>query len=479
MKKSTKKIIRGVTLAAIVGIFTIFDIGKGWLKDYKENVTTLKMILFGKQISNHDSRTFFICISDTSQNLEGLNITPIYENSEEYPIKSFDLKYVVQSSDDFEAANSPFFNLLKVSPKEYQYKYKDKSLSQISQTEEPFALSSLPKRDAYYIINSRASIAGVSEAYEFTVYVWIRIVPKKPGQSMSEWELVCQDVIRRTQPNSETFDRFYYCDGKFFNHFGMDLGPVVSENKVSIKMEQKDKDNQIHSPQYSEQPDIDILSYNIFKQDKKNYLRIITHQKTNPESIYRIICHFSNFGNPFNYAYKFNGNGNDTIFFNAYDADDIDNIVIPELDNDIKKDIYVSTDKSGRIILKSNRLKETYVECLVNDSIDYFSIVSKTKSNIINNAKSLDDVKVICTYRFEETRPWYNYLINLFFIIICIYLIYLSIDFFKSDFNMDLGEKLYYYFTLVFAIAVFIIFVIDLFVPLASYIRYMILSIFK
>ena len=44
---------------------------------------------------------------------------------------------------------------------------------------------------------------------------------------------------------------------------------------------------------------------------------------------------------------------------------------------------------------------------------------------------------------------------------------------------MDLGEKLYYYFTLVFAIAVFIIFVIDLFVPLASYIRYMILSIFK
>lgn len=472
MKKSTFSKILGVsTVTVFAALVSVSDVLNGCVKEYRENVTTIKMLLKGQQISNHDSRTIFICLSDTIQNFEGLNglsITPIYENSEEYPIKSFDLKYVIQGSEEFEASHSPFFTLAKINSKEYQYKYKEKSLSQISQTDEPFTLSSLPKKNAHYIINSRATIAGVSDAYEFKVNLWIRIVPKKPGQTRSEWELVCKDVIDNTQPKSQTFDRFYYFDGNLTSHFGMNVGPDYPNTNFADK---KSNDNEVNTSSTNVESDnyeINILSYELVNHENKKYLKLETQDNMSFKKVYRIVCYYDQNGNTYEYPYKFVGNGNKSIYLPAYDADEIKKIVFPEINNEIKDDIYLTTDNSGHTIVKSKRYKNTVVECLVGDSDEVIGIANKSRGFIVSKAKSPEDVQILNTYEYKGASRWLSYLADLFFGILAIFLLWSSADLLKSE-NDTLG-KVVCWIQILFALILLCIMIADFFTPVTPYI---------
>ena len=125
-------------LAAIVAI-------PGFYIQYRQYVENhggeIKMSIMNNLINNNDSRTIFICICDSSQDLTGISIAPIYDNSSSYPIKDFDLCYNVDFADGNAPKSNVLYNEVKISSNTYQYRYSDKILPPSALAAKLFGLS--------------------------------------------------------------------------------------------------------------------------------------------------------------------------------------------------------------------------------------------------------------------------------------------------------------------------------------------------
>ncbi len=221
--------IIGASITLVAAILVIPQVWMQW-SDYRHaHGGSLSMSLMNHNINNNDERTIFICISSPDEELSGIGITPTFDNSSEYPIRDFDLRFNVESTEFLPNPNQ-LYDKIEIDNNSCQFKYQEKELPQFSQTFEPFRLNSFPKENSRYTIRAKATYAGSPYPYVYTVYVWLRIVPRRIGQSMEDWKMSCKKVIYETNASPNSFDAFYCSNKEVFHEFGKDFGTIYSTN---------------------------------------------------------------------------------------------------------------------------------------------------------------------------------------------------------------------------------------------------------
>lgn len=465
------------------------------IKEYMaSNGGSIKMLLMNRQISNNDERTIFVCVSDERQTLNGISITPIYDNSSEYPVNGFDLRYNVEIANGEAPAPNSLFDKVSMGENVYQYKYKENLLPQYSQTYEPFRLSELPLKDSRYIIKSKASYIGTSQPYYYTVRLWIRVIPKRKNQSIEDWKLSCKDDIYKIAAKPDSYDAFLCCDNQVYYEFGKDFGSIAStthqaeqereknieKNKDSKKVEINENKKSI-SPTLSLPEGMKYIGFSQFSQDSVALLSIKTNQVTNPDSTYYVVYHIDKkegfiwkfignysimakyllrLNNNGYFAQSFTGNGTDVVTIKPFEEGKIDYITTLKLDKEISENVILEK-KEGRYYIMNKSDKNVVVEYGTDNSytsvcalcIDGEYFIPQTADNVI---------KIVNTLTFEEKkeepRPWWDYLLCYSVLLMSIgsTIIYAMLLIFDED-ERNLENILWGVYCLIFTVAVIIL----------------------
>ena len=435
---------------------------------YKENHGgKLGISLMTHQLSNNDERALFVYISDTTQRLNGICVTPIFDNSSQYPINGFDLCYEVDIADGNAPQSNSFYDVVKSQENSYEYRFRDRTLYQFSSSPEPFLLSDFPLVNSRYIITSKASYSGAKEPYVYVIKLWIRLVPKSANQSVEDWKLTCKEHIRNIQTKIDTYDIFYCYDGKKDYEFGKDLGTNTSSetkyatdidktNGDDIKSDYKESKQKTNNTKKYENDIIHIIdlkdsiihSRKSHKPYKSRYLSIQNNRNFKKDSLYLGVCHKArqifDFFPDRRYFYipiKFTGNGKDTITFDIPFFLEPDYVEATKEDPSLLKHLIFSKTKENGIVVKSDQGKR-FVLLYFDGVSENYIVVSKYPTPIY--ATSLSSIKPIMTYGFEG-KPFHVGLwkdcIRIFFIFIG--LLSLFLFFFPSE-GRQWKENIFY-----------------------------------
>lgn len=384
-----KKAWKWLGIGSIAGILTILSILRGFWVEYKESSSTIKMFLRQQQISNNDERTIFVCFNDTLQKLSGISVTPIYDNSSEYPIKGFDLRYNIEFADGNSPMPNGFFERVKISDNNYEYKYKENVLPQFSQTYEPFQFSDLTLTNSRYIIRSKASYSGLPEQFIYTVRLWLFMVPKRSNQSLEDWKLSCKDAIYRSQAKPNLFDVYYCCDGQLYNEFGKDFGSVdtgiASSNNKSVPLNNKPKTDiynnversnditnniesvpkkTIENKSFTDNNSSEIklsnkdLQYTSFRtqiEDNICYLIVNANQVLKEAEEYLLV--YRTKGNSIYEVVKFEGNNTTEAKVKLYNKVQVVYVGAPIEDNSLKDELIIRKTDDGRATIEGKSKK--------------------------------------------------------------------------------------------------------------------------
>ena len=376
-------------------------------------------------INNNDSRTIFICICDSSQDLTGISIAPIYDNSSSYPIKDFDLCYNVDFADGNAPKSNVLYNEVKISSNTYQYRYSDKILPQWGKTIPPFQLSDLPLKDSRYIIKSKASYPGAPNPYIYTVYLWLKFIPKYNGQSLDDWKLTCKDFIYRSPNNSESYDAFYCADGKVRYEFGIDFGPVTSKQLSAESSKPKPKGEKVSTSSVQnikKEKDQDSIVgpvedvFEISKQRcyKKKYgtlyglLILKNNQVFKKDSLYIGVLHSASSAfeifpdrRHFYTAVDFTGTGNDSVEIRRIYGK-LDYVEAAKLDTTLMDQLILSYSEEGGVYVKSKSYNSSFVLRYYNKlAKDTCTTIVTWYPQSICSGKDTSNIIPIATYSFK------------------------------------------------------------------------------
>lgn len=362
-------------LGLVAGTITFLGIPQFYMQwtDYqREHGGNLSMLLMNHNINNNDERTIFICMSDPREELTGVCITPTFDNSSQFTIKDFDLRFNLETTGFLPPANM-FYDRIDFDKTTCQYKYQEKDLPQFSQTYEPFRLSSLPKENSRYTIRAKATYSNAPHPFIYTVYVWVRIVPRHLNQSLEDWKMSCKEVIYKANVKSDTYD-ILYCFGKdVYYEYGKDFGAsysvavderkteendfasdnqIVQNQRVRITQEQKrviDNKNALTqkstlSNRETQQSDatsetIRIANYERILVNDTAYLELIFNQLIQANKRYLIAFYKEKPRRGYG-EMMFYGNGGNSVRVRLYNnVDDITHVCIPVQNDSLKEDI--------------------------------------------------------------------------------------------------------------------------------------------
>lgn len=418
---SVKRII-----AFFIGLATLITAGIEIYRFYTEHGGTVNMTLMNRQVRNNDERSIYICVSDDKQNLRNISVTPIFDNSSDYPIKDFDLRYQLEVIEGEAPEPMDLFRKIEIRNNTYQYKYNENVLPQLSQTYEPVRASDFPLKNGHYVILSKASFSGNANAYLYKVNLWIMVMPKRLKQSVEEWKAACQEQIFSSQPQADSFDKFYLCDGEVMNELGKDNGPVYygrpMDSSASIiqkpgvkdkKLEGTNSTNVIpektsHSQvDYSENitqeiipsEPIEILKYNyndgILKLECKDIMQnsklhyIVYHSKTSSEASCQV--------------FSFYGNNHNVLDLPIGDYDEVDYVTTPKNESDLLKYVLCK-EQNGRVILVNTYEKPLVVEFLFGRPYPGIVLLNPNQYITVTGVDSANYVNVVKTMTFEENK---------------------------------------------------------------------------
>ena len=438
------------SIGTIAALLTILSIVKGWWAEYKESPSSLKMMLFSQQVINNDERSIFVCFSDTSQNLNGISVTPVFDNSSGYPFNGFDLRYSVDIADGEAPVPNALFDFISINQNSAQYKYKENVLSQFSQTYEPFQLSNLPLKDSRYIINAKASYSGSEFAYQYKVRLWLRHIPKRPGQSVNDWKLTCKDKIRSLKETSDLYDVFFFCDNQVFNEFGVDFGAMNSvnvakqDNMADTPKQPKKKNNAIRQSSASVASDfsdgntssktvktesskdsylseaplseeknpaynskLEYTAFSTFKEDDICYLSLTANQVLSADKMYYVIYHNKDMDYSRGYEMlRFKGNNKNTVSIKLHIPVEVDYVAVPE--ESIESLGKVKVEKEENEHYSSIRQNNDFLDNFVASSygVEYvckgetnFCVIGNYSSHPVFNCEP-SDISILKVYTF-------------------------------------------------------------------------------
>ena len=475
-------------LAAIVAIPGFYI----QYRQYAENHGgEIKMSIMNNLLNNNDSRSIFICICDSSQDLTEISIAPIYENSSEYLIKDFDLSYNVDFADGNAPKSNDFYKEVKLSSNTSHYRYSENTLSQGSYTIPPFQLSDLPLKDSRYIIKSKASYPGATNPYIYTVNLWLKFIPKYDGQSLEDWELTCKNFIYKSPHNSGSYDAFYCADGKYRHEFGIDFGSVTSKQLSAESSKPKPKGNTVSTSsvqnikQEKERDSIIGPVDDVFeiskqkcykKKDGKLYGLLIlkNNQILKKDSTYIGVLHSASRvldvfpdRRHFYTAVDFKGTGNDSVEIKRiYDTSDY--VEAAKLDTTLMDQLILYSDGKG-LYVKSKSFNSSFV-------LRYYDKLAKeTYSTVVTwypkricVGKDTSNIIPIGTYSFKGLPFFKNFgtkILNIlfhiftFFVYTCFFCILFTLIVFPlsqiliSLFNIDRSEN--FFMNLTFYLSIF------------------------
>lgn len=441
-EKIIKFILFVAAIVAIPGLYFQF-------KDYmSQHGGSVMMSLMNRQIENNDNRTIFVCVSDTNQHLNGISITPIYDNSSEYPVNGFDLRYSVDVADGAAPVTNDFFTFVDMGTNEYQYKYKENVLPQFSPTYEPFKLSAFPLKNSRYIIKSKATYSGAPCPYIYTVYLWLRVVPKYSNQSVEDWRLACKQSIYETKASPDTYDAFYCCDDQIYNEFGKDFGsfgyksapskiesssePVTQEAKPKKEKSISTSNTNISStssiPQstvQSEQTSNRFVSYESTELEKGYDLEVKTEKPTTQGDINYLVYHFKCKSYDTYGVSEFQGNGTNTVNIRINEwngkSGEITEIASPTIDQTFKSKIKIE-ELNGRFVISTDSDVPFLLLYKVSglDKIPY--VLQKDKSLYVYDIKTKEQIEIVQTMAIDDTIktsiPWWHHAVNIVILIL-------------------------------------------------------------
>ena len=458
-----KKIINFVLfIAAIVAIPELYIHIKEYMSQHGGSVM---MSLMNRHVENNENRTIFVCVSDTSQHLNGISITPIFDNSSEYPVNGFDLRYSVEVADGAAPVTNDFFSYIEMGGNEYQYKYKENVLPQYSPTYEPFRLSAFPLKNSRYIIKSKATYSGAPYPYNYTVFLWLRIVPKYTNQTIENWRLACKQAIYETKASPDTYDAFYCCENQVFNEFGKDFGSINnfnyqnSDTKEIKKNEEKKIDNNKNrekivvnnnKPSLQDKGNNDVKTANkpntsIKTIDNKNNtikflsfdakpkglgfeLDIKANQVLKSNTTYYAVYHYFNKTRKNYYGVvSFVGKNSNVVkvYVNEHNNEkaEIDYVTAPQNDNSLINNIIFEKESSGRYKLHTNSDSSFVLVYDVNNTNKTAIILNKDENYYINDIDDKSKVNFDQTLKYEQMPkppiPWWHHVISVFILIFC------------------------------------------------------------
>lgn len=450
MKKTAAVITFLVALIALPEFYIHF-------KEYlNEHGGTISMWLMNRQVSNNDERNIFVCVSDDAQELKHISITPVYDNSSEYPVTGFDLRYSLELANGEAPNANNLFDLVSTGDNAYQYKYKENSLPQYSQTYEPFHLSDFPVRDSYYLIKSKASYSGSPYPYIYTVNLWMRIVPKRKGQSLEDWKLACKNVINGVKAQHkqvlepESFDRFYCCDGQVYNEFGKDFGSVST---LSVAPEQP-KENIDVKPAPSAQPApsdepaqqnsstpastsdeaLQYTAFSTYTQNGVSYLKLTANQVLDKTTRYYVVYKVKDVD--WYLAESFMGTGTNEVAVKLYEEREIDYVTVPTEDASLLSKVSVEKE-NDRTRVSSNADKRIVV---VYSGYGYESAVAVEKNGYFTTTALNIKVKKTLTF-IEKPKSFWNDGILIMFIILFVPLVIYGGWMIYASFAPDCEDK--------------------------------------
>jgi hypothetical protein len=374
------------------------------------------------------------------QNLNNISVTPVFDNSSEYPFNGFDLRYNVDIADGQAPVPNSLFEHIYINENTSQYKYKENVLPQYSQTYEPFRLSSLPKVNSRYIIDAKASYSGAKFAYHYKVRLWLRHIPKRPNQSIDDWKISCKEVIRDMKEVKDVYDAFLFCDNQIINDFGVDYGAmnstnvttdnasktsenqkpevnsdlIIKQNKASNSMsnsasstnQAKETSISIPNPKVSSldetemSPDLEYTSFSTFSEDSICYLSLKANKILSSDNVYHVVYHNENSGRNDGYEIvEFRGNDSNKINIKLIREAEVDYITIPKRDHSKINDITIEQCSDG-VELKNNSPESLIVYYRIHKSIDQNCVLNSGKLVKYTNV-SPSDISIIDTFTYE------------------------------------------------------------------------------
>lgn len=398
-----------------------------WNDYQREHGGNLSMSLMNHNINNNDERTIFICMSEPSEELTNVCITPTFDNSSQFTIKDFDLRFHLESTGFLPPANM-FYDRIDFDKTTCQFKYQEKDLPQFSQTYEPFRLSSFPKENSRYTIRAKATYSNAPYPYIYTVYVWMRIVPRSLNQSLEDWKMSCKKVIYDANVKSDTYD-ILYCSGKnIYYEFGKDFGAsysvavgdqkteekaftsgnqVVQDQRTIVSQEGKQVvDNKkaiiqksTLSNQDTQQLDateetIKIANYERVLVNDTAYLELVFNKPTQVNQNYLIAFYCEKPRRGYG-EMSFNGNGRNTVRMRLYNnEDDITHVCIPEQKDFLKGEIKFKEEK--RWLTITNTSNE-----IVMINLEYKNVIQHLTTLDKESSASFRDIKVSDIISYE------------------------------------------------------------------------------
>ena len=472
-------------IAAIVAIPELYIHIKEYMSQHGGSVM---MSLMNRHVENNENRTIFVCVSDTSQHLNGISITPIFDNSSEYPVNGFDLRYSVEVADGAAPITNDFFSYIEMGGNEYQYKYKENVLPQYSPTYEPFRLSAFPLKNSRYIIKSKATYSGAPYPYNYTVFLWLRIVPKYTNQTIEDWRLACKQAIYETKASPDTYDAFYCCENQVFNEFGKDFGTinnynykntdpkeikkneekkidntknkdqlVVKENKPSIQDKGNNNVKTANKPNTSIKAidnntnTIKFLSFDAKPKGLGFELEIIANQVLKSNTTYFAVYHYYNKTRKDYYGViSFVGNNSNVakVFVNEHNNEkaEIDYVTAPQIDNSLINNIIFEKESSGRYILHTNSDSSFVLVYDVNNTNKTAIILNKDEYYFINDIDDKSQVHFDQTLKYKlmpkPSIPWWHHIVSIVLLFLIIRAITWEIP--GIAISDSIGEKIYY-----------------------------------
>lgn len=422
-------------ITKLVGIFTliaaILAIPQFFIqyKEYKsEHGGHLAMYFMNNEIHNNEVRNIYICLSNSGESLSGISITPVFDNSSEYTIKDFDLRYTLES-DGFLPQSNSLYEQIAFDNNSCMYKYQEKTLPQFSQTHEPFRLSSFPKVNSRYTLKAKATYSGAPCPYKYQVNVWIRVYPRKSNQSFDDWKMTCKQQLYQLNSQATVYDAFYASGDKFYHEFGNDFGPqyAASQNTQNTQnkpvqqattpskpvqqtttpapvttpakpVAQTKPVQQTTTPVSADEP-LRIVSWEQTMEDSTAYLTV-TFNKAIRSNTYYIVAGYEDAPYKRYAHYYLYGNNTNTVKDQLYYPNEhILYVCLPIEDESYKQYIsFTDSDDKEYLTIKNESDSVLLVKQIFNDNSSYTSIVRIQSSATYKNGRTSSDIVSYETY---------------------------------------------------------------------------------
>lgn len=282
-------------------------------------------------LNNKDARTIIVCVDDTTVELEGLYVTPTFDNQSEFSLKDFSLSFDAECTNVTPVPTS-FVDIHEYGKNEWIYKYKDNILAAYDDTKKIFQSFKINDKRGRCYIKTKASYDGAASAFEYETDVWFIVEPNLRNLSFEDWKINCKKRIFEIV-NEKYYD-VYYFSKKHEPEFQFDVSLSADNKTKTINDKKSDntlsdisnistipqrqveavENNNLHEnvedddkfEGYIAKNDIEIADYHlIVKKEKYAELKIVCNEILAASEDYLLLYDYKDSLNEINHSFHY------------------------------------------------------------------------------------------------------------------------------------------------------------------------------